>query len=193
MLDVVAGKATGFSITVDQQLVIGRQSEGPGCLADDLELSRHHAEISCGSSGEYTIKDLSSTNGTFVNGERLNAPAVLHAGDAIEVGGTTLAVRAAPGVPPPVTTPPVDLRARTVAVEVPATMRESEPAAPPVSEPEAPPLSEPEAPPLPVLELRVAFDIERAEARITLNESGEAVRVRLDAGRWQLSDSAPDG
>jgi pSer/pThr/pTyr-binding forkhead associated (FHA) protein len=270
LLDVVAGKAVGFSITVDQRLVIGRQSEGPGCLADDLELSRHHAEISSGSGGEYTIKDLSSTNGTFVNSKRLNAPAVLHTGDAIEVGGTTLVVRSAPEVPPPVTTAPVDVRAATVSVAVPAAMRDSEsaappsselealppneleapptsepealppsepeapppsepeapppnepeapppsePEAPPPSEPEAPPPSEPEAPPpseleapppsepeapppsepealqLPLLELRVVLDFERAEAQIALEEGGEVVRVRLDAGRWQFGDRA---
>ncbi len=250
LLDIVAGKAAGFGITVDQRLVIGRQSEGAGCLADDLELSRHHAEISCESGGEYTIKDLSSTNGTFVNGERLNAPAVLHTGDSIEVGGTTLVVRAAPQAPAPVATPPVDVRAATVTVSVPAAMREYgpeaaptiepeataaseseaapaiEPEAAPVDEPEAEaeaeaeaepaeepeaeatptdepeteatpaeepeaeatPAEQPEATRLPLLELRVVVDVERGEAQVALEEGGEAVRVRLDAGRWQFID-----
>jgi pSer/pThr/pTyr-binding forkhead associated (FHA) protein len=154
LLEVVAGKATGFGITVDQRLVIGRQSQGPGCLADDLELSRHHAEILCESTGEYTIKDLASTNGTFVNGERLNAPTVLRTGDAIEVGGTTLVVRAAPEVPPPVVTPPVDVRAATVTVVVPPAMREPEPEAivasapEAIAEPEPEPIAEPEPEPI---------------------------------------------
>ncbi len=80
-LEVAVGRARGFSFVVDERLVIGRDSDGPGRLADDPELSRHHAEIVRGPSGEFTIKDLSSTNGTFVNGSRLNTPVVLTVGE----------------------------------------------------------------------------------------------------------------
>src|SRR5205807_2675050 len=51
-LEVQAGRARGFSLVVDERLVIGRNSEGPGGLADDPDLSRHHAEIVRAPSGE---------------------------------------------------------------------------------------------------------------------------------------------
>ena len=123
-LEAVAGNATGFSFEVEDRLVIGRSSEGPGRLADDPELSRHHAEIVRAPGGEFTIKDLSSTNGSFVNGGRLTATAVLAVGDEIEVGGTRLAVRSAPVIAPPATAD-VDVRAATVIGDAPATLRHS--------------------------------------------------------------------
>ena len=100
-LEAVAGNATGFSIVVEERLVIGRQSEGPGRLADDPELSRHHVEIERVENGQFTIKDLSSTNGTFVNGTQIKAPALLVLDDEIEVGGTKLVVRSVPALAPP--------------------------------------------------------------------------------------------
>ena len=87
-LEVVSGKATGFAIVVADRLVIGRHSDGPGRLADDPELSRHHAQISRDDSGMYLIEDLASTNGTIVNGARISSPIPLAVGDSIEVGAT---------------------------------------------------------------------------------------------------------
>jgi pSer/pThr/pTyr-binding forkhead associated (FHA) protein len=152
-LEATAGNAAGVTLLVEERLVIGRQSEGPGKLADDPELSRHHAEITRTPEGEFTIEDLSSTNGTFVNGLRIAAPAVLAVGDEIEVGGTTLVVRAAPAGAAAAAPAPgdVDVRAATVTVDVPPAMREApQPpteVAPPAEEPEpalTPPTEEPE-------------------------------------------------
>lgn len=95
-LEVVAGNAAGFRITVEERLVIGRQSPPPGRLADDPELSRHHAEISRRPAGDYAVEDLSSTNGTYVNGVRISAPALLQRRDTLELGTTTLIVLSAP-------------------------------------------------------------------------------------------------
>ena len=36
------------------------------------------------------VEDLGSTNGTFLNGMRLSAPAVLRPGDQLQVGSTVL-------------------------------------------------------------------------------------------------------
>jgi pSer/pThr/pTyr-binding forkhead associated (FHA) protein len=148
-LEVVAGKAAGFTIVVDERLVIGRHSEGPGRLADDPELSRHHAQISRQPSGTYTIEDLASTNGTILNGTRLKESAVLVTGDSIEVGGTTLAVRSAPAAAASAPAG-VDVRAATVIVDTPAALRQAGP--PPIPAPEPPPIPAPEPPPIPAPE-----------------------------------------
>ena len=173
-LEVVAGNAAGTVIGVGEQLVFGRQTEGYGQLANDPELSRHHAEVSRLPTGEYRLEDLSSTNGTFVNGTRLQAPAVLALGDEIELGSSKLVVRALPAVAaPPAGT--VDVRAATVVVDVPAGVR----AAAPAAEPEPPP------PPPPPLELRLRVDLEHEEAKIAL-EQGPSVRLRLQDGSWRI-------
>ena len=94
--EVVAGRALGMSILLDDELLIGRHAEGAGRLADDEEISRSHARISLDRSGFCAIEDLGSTNGTFVNGLRVASPQTLSVGDTVEVGGTTLVVRELP-------------------------------------------------------------------------------------------------
>jgi hypothetical protein len=94
--EVVAGRAIGMSILLDDELLIGRHADGAGRLADDDEISRSHARISLDRSGFCAIEDLGSTNGTFVNGLRIAGPQTLSVGDTVEVGGTTLVVRELP-------------------------------------------------------------------------------------------------
>jgi predicted component of type VI protein secretion system len=182
-LEVVAGNAAGTVIGVGEQLVFGRQTEGYGQLANDPELSRHHAEVSRLPTGEYRLEDLSSTNGTFVNGARLQAPAVLALGDEIELGSSKLVVRALPAVAAP-PAGAVDVRAATVVVDVPAAIRAPAPPAAPAVEPEPPP-------PPPPLELRLKVDLEQQEAEIAL-EQGPSVRLRLQDGSWRIvGDGVP--
>lgn len=95
-LEVVSGRAIGMSILLDDELLIGRHAEGAGRLADDEEISRSHARISLDRSGFCAIEDLGSTNGTFVNGLRVNGPLTLSVGDTIELGATILVVRELP-------------------------------------------------------------------------------------------------
>lgn len=54
---------------------------------NDPEVSRHHMQLIRGAGG-YTIEDLGSTNGTFVNGQRLTSPRPLRPGDMIGLGET---------------------------------------------------------------------------------------------------------
>ena len=93
-LEVISGNATGDTIVVDDELVIGRHAEGAGRLSEDEEISRQHARISREATGDYAIEDLGSSNGTFVNGLRIQSPRLLALGDSIEAGATTLVVRA---------------------------------------------------------------------------------------------------
>jgi pSer/pThr/pTyr-binding forkhead associated (FHA) protein len=80
-------------------------------VINDPEVSRHHMRLTRGAGG-YTLEDLGSTNGTFVNGQRLTGAKPLNNGDMIGLGETvTLGyemVRERPaGAPPeePVTAP----------------------------------------------------------------------------------------
>jgi hypothetical protein len=93
-LEVISGNATGDTIVVDDELVIGRHAEGAGRLSEDEEISRQHARISREATGDYAIEDLGSSNGTFVNGLRIQSPRLLALDDSIEVGATTLLVKA---------------------------------------------------------------------------------------------------
>ena len=97
---VTEGKEQGKILSVDVDLLIGRHApEDEGRLGDDPEISRHHARVSRGADGRLAIEDLGSANGTYVNGERIDAPQTLEHGDLIRVGKTVLEVTDGSGVP----------------------------------------------------------------------------------------------
>ena len=90
---VTEGKERGTRLSVASDLLIGRMApKQEGRLGEDPELSRRHAYISRGTDGQLTIDDLGSANGTFVNGERIDAPRTLDLGDVVKVGQTVLEV-----------------------------------------------------------------------------------------------------
>ena len=65
-------------------ILIGRGSEC-NFVVDDNSASRQHAQIiDYGTS--YSVVDLGSTNGTFVNGRRVSSETTLHSGDELRVG-----------------------------------------------------------------------------------------------------------
>jgi pSer/pThr/pTyr-binding forkhead associated (FHA) protein len=70
--------------------VIGR---APDCaiVVDDRLVSRQHARIRC-QPAAWLVEDLGSSNGTFVNGERLTHPRRLAPGDVVLVGRTELQI-----------------------------------------------------------------------------------------------------
>jgi pSer/pThr/pTyr-binding forkhead associated (FHA) protein len=79
-----------LSVTLDAgPVTIGRAAEATLRL-DDEKVSRLHCVIRV-LDGDYVVKDLKSRNGTYVNDARVEV-AVLHRGDVIRVGATTLTV-----------------------------------------------------------------------------------------------------
>ena len=63
-----------------------------GFLLRDARVSRRHAQIQ-NTEDEFILTDLDSTNGTFVNGNRIDQPISLQHGDSIRMGDTILTFR----------------------------------------------------------------------------------------------------
>lgn len=73
-----------------ETLTIGRDITND-IVINDPECSRHHSRLVRNASG-YTIEDLRSTNGTFINRQRISAPYQLTNGDLIGLGETVTLV-----------------------------------------------------------------------------------------------------
>ena len=78
-----------FRITPGSIKTIGRSS-GAEFMVDAALVSRLHCQLTAGAS-ELQVKDLDSTNGTFVNGKRVSE-ATLAEGDRLGVGRVEFAV-----------------------------------------------------------------------------------------------------
>lgn len=91
-LRVVAGPQTGRIFTFDQHdtFMIGRSEDSHFCLPHDRFFSRHHCILEIAPPQAF-LRDLGSTNGTFVNGIRVET-AHLKNGDRIQGGETVLEV-----------------------------------------------------------------------------------------------------
>lgn len=91
-LRVVAGPQTGRVFTFEQHdtFLIGRSEDSHFCLPQDRFFSRHHCILEI-APPQIFLRDLGSTNGTFVNGIRVET-AHLKSGDRIQGGETVLQV-----------------------------------------------------------------------------------------------------
>jgi hypothetical protein len=92
-LRLLTGPTTNACYSLGAQATLGRIQSNEIMLEDALA-SRQHAKIQrLGDS--YVIRDLDSRNGTFLNGQRLQEPAVLSLNDEIMIGKTKLVVEVA--------------------------------------------------------------------------------------------------
>ncbi|WP_353112394.1 FHA domain-containing protein [Microbacterium sp.] len=91
---ITSGPKTGLEIPLGTEpITIGRSSESGLVIRDDYT-SSHHARL-MPRAGTWTIQDLDSTNGTYLNGKRLTgSPATIAIGTPIKVGATTFELRA---------------------------------------------------------------------------------------------------
>jgi pSer/pThr/pTyr-binding forkhead associated (FHA) protein len=94
-LRFISGKYQGgeYPLAEGQEIVIGRSSELDMVLVEEM-VSRKHARIAL-QDGTINIEDLGSTNGTFVNGEKVQQ-GTLREGDRVLIGTNILKVVAAP-------------------------------------------------------------------------------------------------
>ena len=78
-------------VPLEATTTIGRAPECELRL-EDTYASQQHARIFARGTGWY-VEDLGSTNGTFVNEQKLVAPALLQPGDRVRIGQTVLELR----------------------------------------------------------------------------------------------------
>lgn len=86
-----SGPDQGKSFALGVQTRLGRNHDNDICLSDG-QASRYHALMQRQNEG-YILSDLGSGNGTYLNGQRLTAPARLKGGDMISIGNTQLEVQ----------------------------------------------------------------------------------------------------
>lgn len=86
----------GFELRTGATLVVGRAPTSDIPVIDPT-ISRRHAEVDCSDTG-VVVRDLGSSNGTFVNGTRIESAAV-NAGDVVTFG--KVAFRLQHHMPPP--------------------------------------------------------------------------------------------
>jgi FHA domain len=97
------GAGAGSEHPVDGELILGREQTSADLVIPDPGISRRHARV-LPQNGGVIVEDLGSSNGTYVNGERISGPVEVGAGDEVQLGDTVIGVggdRSAPHQPSP--------------------------------------------------------------------------------------------
>lgn len=94
-LEIIEGPDAGqtFSLREAAELYIGRHAQCE-LMLHDPEVSRRHLKMASGENG-WLLDDLGSTNGSFVNGQRITHQTVTP-GDRIHIGQSVLVIQKAP-------------------------------------------------------------------------------------------------
>jgi len=88
-LRVTAGPLAGTRITLsDQTILIGRADDSTLVLTDDFASSRH-ARLTQ-REGRWYVEDLGSTNGTYLDQQRVQGPLAVAPGQPIRIGATVI-------------------------------------------------------------------------------------------------------
>lgn len=85
-----SGNESGI-VCLTEDALLGRDFRCDVVVHDD-EASRMHARLTPGIGHEWTLTDLATTNGTYVNNERIVGPAKVGIGDVIRVGRATCTI-----------------------------------------------------------------------------------------------------
>jgi pSer/pThr/pTyr-binding forkhead associated (FHA) protein len=91
-LVVTGGNLAGTTITLaDQQITIGRAGDATLVLTDDYASTRHARLFP--QNGDWILEDLGSTNGTYLDRQKVSAPIQVQVGVPIRIGKTVLELR----------------------------------------------------------------------------------------------------
>jgi hypothetical protein len=85
------GPVAGAEITVRDELVLGREPGTAGHVIEDPGISREHVRVRVDGQ-TLVVEDLDSSNGTYVNGERISTATRLSVGDVLVLGSSALEV-----------------------------------------------------------------------------------------------------
>ncbi|MGH3304036.1 MAG: FHA domain-containing protein FhaB/FipA [Streptosporangiaceae bacterium] len=89
---VTAGTLAGTTLGLtDQQITIGRADDATLVLADDYASTRHARLFP--QDGQWLVEDLGSTNGTYLDRQKVTAPTPVPIGVPIRIGKTVLELR----------------------------------------------------------------------------------------------------
>ena len=96
-LVITGGPLAGRRLTLTGELVVGRADAH--VIVEDPAVSRRHAVVRL-EGDRVTVEDLGSTNGTWVNGRRIEGPTHLGPGDVLQIGESIMHVGATLAPPP---------------------------------------------------------------------------------------------
>jgi pSer/pThr/pTyr-binding forkhead associated (FHA) protein len=85
MLVVRRGPNAGSRFLLDKDVVTAGRHPESDIFLDDITVSRRHAEIRRGAAGSFTVHDVGSLNGTYLNRERVDDDELAN-GDELQVG-----------------------------------------------------------------------------------------------------------
>jgi pSer/pThr/pTyr-binding forkhead associated (FHA) protein len=85
LLVVRRGPDAGARFLLDQDLTVAGRHPEVDIFLDDVTVSRKHAEF-LRTGTVFSVRDLGSLNGTFVNGERIDGDLLLEDGTEVQVG-----------------------------------------------------------------------------------------------------------
>ena len=112
LLVVERGPVSSLRYSLQQEQVTIGRSAGNELVLADPEVSRRHARVVRRADG-YAVEDIGSTNGTFVNGQRISHLTLLQDGDTIDLGDTVRLRFVSPTAAPPAPAqPPVAISER---------------------------------------------------------------------------------
>jgi two-component system response regulator AtoC len=118
---------SAFDLPASGTVVVGRAADAHLRVADP-SVSRRHAEFVI-ESGKTLVKDLGSSHGTLVNGERIADARTLSVGDIVSIGDVTLAVRSEARAARPAPFVPEDEMRRRLGQEIERSLRYGRPLA----------------------------------------------------------------
>ncbi|MGP3991671.1 FHA domain-containing protein [Streptomyces sp. 3N207] len=86
LLIVRRGPNSGSRFLLDGDLTTAGRHPESDIFLDDVTVSRRHVEFRRGPDGTFTVSDVGSLNGTYVNRERIEAGVPLGNGDEVQIG-----------------------------------------------------------------------------------------------------------
>lgn len=86
LLIVRRGPNSGSRFLLDGELTTAGRHPESDIFLDDVTVSRRHVEFRRGTDGVFTVADVGSLNGTYVNRERMESSVPLGNGDEVQIG-----------------------------------------------------------------------------------------------------------